>query len=73
MAEYRNSILTIDEYPNWKERVLRFVAWLLGEGRNQHIAFIRWEDECSTCHGVGTLMTVDTYENIDCPDCDGRG
>lgn len=30
-------------------------------------------ESCEYCNGAGRLMTVDTYELIDCNECDGHG
>jgi hypothetical protein len=75
-------ILDVEEYPNWKARVFKVVARMMGL-KAQHMLFVDINPggdveytpppPCKTCEETGRLMTVTTYTIIDCPRCYGRG
>lgn len=67
-------VFTVTSFPKWKERIVYAVMRLLNMRGAHYMLFVTEQARgCADCNGTGRLMTVDTYETIDCPACDGRG
>ncbi len=67
----------VTTFPQWKHRIVMGVMRVLNMRGVHYMLFVTEKKiepaPCRECNNTGRLMTVDTYELIDCPVCDGRG